>query len=136
MNNDEEQGTTNTTGWYTKNAKKRVTSEYEKKSRANLKSMNLGNETQSRSQMSNFTKARENQIAQARRKNTPIDFNARNYDIEELAAILKFEYIPLNKGIIQRRIYDLKKKFKNQSKYQKFFNDARYGLCSCNKAAT
>ena len=63
------------------------------------------------------TKARENQMAQARRKNAPIDFNARNYDIEELAAILKFEYVPLNKGIIQRRIYDLKKKFKQPTKY-------------------
>ena len=127
MNNNEEQGTTNTGGWYTKNAQKRVTSEYEKKSKANLKSMNLGNETQSRSQMSNFTKARENQMSQARRKNAPIDFNARNYDIEELAAILKFEYVPLNKGIIQRRIYDLKKKFK-QPKYQKFFSDAEKRL--------
>ena len=29
MNNNEEQGTTNTTGWYTKNAKERVTSKYE-----------------------------------------------------------------------------------------------------------
>ena len=63
MNNNEEQGTTNTEGWYTKNAQKRVTSEYEKKSKANLKSMNLGNETQSKSQFDNFKKARENQMA-------------------------------------------------------------------------
>ena len=121
MNNNEKQD------WYTKDAEERVTSDYEKNSKTELKSMNLGNENQSRSQMNNFTKARENQMAQARRKNTPIDFNARNYDIEELAAILKFEYVPLNKGIIQRRIYDLKKKFK-QPKYQKFFSDAEKRL--------
>ena len=52
-----------------------------------------------------------------------VDFNAENYDIEELAAILKFEYVPLNKGIIQRRIFDLKKKFANQQKYQIFFTE-------------
>ena len=54
--------------------------------------------------------------------------NANNYDIEELAAILKFEYVPLNKGVIQRRIFDLKKKFAKQQKYQKFFNDAEKRL--------
>ena len=69
MNNEEpEQGTTNTTGWYTKNAQKRVTSEYEKKSKTDLKSMNPGNEGQSRSQYGNFIKARENQMSQARRR--------------------------------------------------------------------
>ena len=66
------------------------------------------------------------QIAQGQR--TKADFNANHYDIEELAAILKFEYIPLNKGIIQRRITDLKRKFSKQPKYQKFFNDAEKKL--------
>ena len=127
MNNNQEpeKGTTNTTGWYTKDAKERVTSEYEKKSKTDLKSIKPGNEIQSRSQMDNFMKARKSQMSQARRKKKSTDFNANNYDIEELAAILKFEYIPLNKGVIQRRIFELKRKFAKQPKYQKFFDDAQ-----------
>ena len=117
MNNNEEEGTTNTTGWYTKNAKERVTSKYEEKSKTDLKSMTTGNKNQSGKSFDNFSRARTGQMAQGKSKK--IDFNVKNYDIEELAAILKFEYIPLNKGIIQRRIYDLKKKFKQQ-KYQNF----------------
>ena len=54
-----------------------------------------------------------------------VDFNPKNYDIEELAAILKFETIPLNKGIIERRILELKRKFKNQDKYLNFFDKAK-----------
>lgn len=112
--------------WYTKNAQKRVTSKYEIESKKNLAPMNLGNQTQSRSQYGNFMKGRNIQMAQEQR--TKADFNANHYDIEELAAILKFEYIPLNKGIIQRRILDLKRKFAKQPKYQKFFNDAEKRL--------
>ena len=112
--------------WYTKNAQKRVTSKYETESKKNLASMNLGNQTQSRSQYGNFMNARNIQMAQGQR--TKADFNANHYDIEELAAILKFEYIPLNKGVIQRRILDLKRKFAKQPKYQKFFSDAEKKL--------
>ncbi len=126
MNNNEEQGTTNTTGWYTKNAKERVTSKYEEKSKTDLKSMTTGNKNQAGKSFDNFSRARTGQMAQGKSKK--IDFNVKNYDIEELAAILKFDYIPLNKGIIQRRIHDLKTKFKSQSKYQKFFNDAEKRL--------
>ena len=41
---------------------------------------------------------------------------------------MKFEHIPLNKGIINRRIVDLKRKFKNQQKYLKFFDEAEKRL--------
>ena len=43
-----------------------------------------------------------------------VDFNPKNYDIEELAAILKFEKIPLNKSIIERRILELKENLKTK----------------------
>ena len=42
------------------------------------------------------------------RKKPEIDFNANNYDVEELAAIVGFKTIPLNKGIITRKILELK----------------------------
>ena len=87
--------------------------------------MTTGNKNQSTKSFSDFSRARARQMAGQRNK---ADFNANHYDIEELAAILKFEYIPLNKGIIQRRIVDLKRKFAKQEKYQKFFNDAEKRL--------
>lgn len=125
MNNNEEQGTTNTGGWYTKGAQERVTSKYEEKSKTDLKSLTTGNKNQSTKSFSNFSRARERQMSGQRNK---ADFNVNHYDIEELAAILKFEYVPLNKGVIQRRILDLKRKFAKQEKYQKFFNDAEKRL--------
>ena len=57
-----------------------------------------------------------------------IDFNAENYDIEELAAILKFEYVPINPGKIKQRINELKVKFKEKQKYLQFFQDAEERL--------
>ena len=60
--------------------------------------------------------------------NKKTDFDVANYDIEELAAILKFEHIPLNEGKIKRRIIELKRKFINQSKYINFFEDAEKKL--------
>ena len=113
MNNNEDQG------WYTKGAKERVTSKYEINSKNDLSSMNLVDKNTSGKSFGEFTRARKVQMNQAR-KNKKIDFNANNYDIEELAAILKFESIPLNEGKIKRRILDLRRKFK-EPKYQKFF---------------
>ena len=31
------------------------------------------------------------------------DFDVNNYDVEELAAILNFKYVPLNEGLIRDR---------------------------------
>ena len=56
------------------------------------------------------------------------DFNVENYDIEELAAILKFEYVPINPGKIKQRINELKVKFKEKQKYLQFFQDAEERL--------
>ena len=53
-----------------------------------------------------------------------IDFNADNYDIEELIAILKFEDMPLNIGKIQERIKELSVKFSKDEKYKTFFKAA------------
>ena len=72
----------------------------------------------------NYIKRREHQIKKQQSNEKKTDFNVYNYDIEELAAILNFEYIPINKGIIKRRILELKSKFKNQEKYLIFFNNA------------
>lgn len=76
-------------------------------------------------------KARENyiqvkQYLDEKTKNT--DFDANNYDIEELAAILNFKYIPLNEGIIKERILIMKNKFKNKQKYLDFFSDVENKL--------
>ena len=56
------------------------------------------------------------------------DFNAENYDIEELVAILKFEYMPINPGKIKQRINELKVKFKGKKQYVQFFQDAEERL--------
>ena len=72
----------------------------------------------------NFTKAREKH----KQGEKTVDFNAYNYDIEELAAILKFEKFPLNPGKIKRRILELKRKFKNQEKYLNFFDECQKRL--------
>ena len=71
---------------------------------------------------------REQEIKKQQQNHHNPDFNVYNYDIEELAAILKFEHIPINKGVINRRILDLKRKFKNQQKYLKFFDEAEKRL--------
>ena len=75
-----------------------------------------------------FMEARNRQIKKAAQNHHKADFNVYHYDIEELAAILKFEHIPLNKGVINRRIVDLKRKFKNQQKYLTFFDEAEKRL--------
>ena len=59
-----------------------------------------------------------------------IDFNTENYDIEELAAIINFKYVPINPGKIKQRINELKVKFKNKQKYLQFFQDAEEKLIS------
>ena len=56
------------------------------------------------------------------------DFNVENYDIEELAAILNFKYVPLNQGLIRDRIKDMKQRFKNKPEYIKFFTDVEIKL--------
>ena len=76
----------------------------------------------------NYVRRREYQIKKQQENQNTIDFNIYNYDIEELAAILKFQYVPLNKGIINRRILQLKRKFKNQEKYLVFFDQAEQRL--------
>ena len=52
------------------------------------------------------------QIKELQQKQNSVDFNAYNYDIEELAAILKFQKFPLNPGKIKRRILELKESLK------------------------
>ena len=76
----------------------------------------------------NYIKRRESQIKKQQEEEKKTDFNVYNYDIEELAAILNFEYIPINKGIINRRILELKRKFKNQEKHLIFFDNAEKRL--------
>ena len=56
------------------------------------------------------------------------DFNVENYDVEELAAILNFKYVPLNQGLIRDRIKDMKQRFKNKPEYIKFFTDVEIKL--------
>jgi len=56
------------------------------------------------------------------------DFNVANYDVEELAYILNFKYVPLNEGIIKERITKMKNKFANKEKFIKFFTDVEVKL--------
>ena len=85
-------------------------------------------ETNNTRHFENYIKRRESQIQKQQEEEKKTDFNVYNYDIEELAAILNFEYIPINKGIINRRILELKGKFKNQEKYLIFFDNAEKRL--------
>jgi len=86
-------------------------------------------ETNNTRHFENYIKRRESQIKkQQEEAEKKTDFNVYNYDIEELAAILNFEYIPINKGIINRRILELKRKFKNQEKHLIFFDNAEKRL--------
>ena len=111
--------------WYTEGGKERTTSKYEAQSSNYLKGMNKNDSGKS---FGRFGDAREKQMQEAMKKKRNLDFNVDNYDIEELAAILKFEHIPLNKGIIQRRILELKRKFPRQKAYQVFFDAAEKRL--------
>ena len=76
----------------------------------------------------NYIRRRDYQIKKQQQNQKKIDFNVYNYDIEELVAILNFQYIPINKGIINRRILEFKRKFKNQEKYLVFFDNAEQRL--------
>ena len=73
--------------------------------------MNSMNKNDSGKAFGKFGNAREQQMQEAMKKKRNLDFNVNNYDIEELAAILKFEHIPINEGVIQQRILRLKRKF-------------------------
>ena len=75
-----------------------------------------------------FMEKKNNQIKNLQQKQKSVDFNAYNYDIEELAAILNFENFPLNSGKIKRRIVEMKRKFPNQPKYLKFFDECQKRL--------
>lgn len=78
------------------------------------------------SEFNKFMETRQEQIKN--NKKEKVDFNASNYDIEELVAILKFEHVPINKPIIERRIMELKRKFEGQKKYETFFDEAKTRL--------
>ena len=42
-----------------------------------------------------FMEKKNKEIKELQQKQSNVDFNAYNYDIEELAAILKFQHFPL-----------------------------------------
>ena len=127
-NFEEDQEKEEEKGWYTEGGQERKTSKYQTKSQAELKSMNLVGKGDAGKAFGGFEKAREQQMREAMRKKRNIDFNVNNYDIEELAAILKFQHIPLNEGVIQQRILRLKRKFPGQKAYQVFFDAAEKRL--------
>ena len=86
-------------------------------------------EETSRSEFISFQGSRNKQMFNEMYKETKkADFNVENYDIEELAAILNFKYVPLNKGIIKERINELKNKFKDYDNYVDFFNNVEIKL--------
>ena len=72
--------------------------------------------------------SKNKKIQNKRDKKTAIDFNANNYDVEELAAILNFETLPLNEGIIKTRIRILSAKFSKNVQAKKFFEVAEKRL--------
>lgn len=67
-------------------------------------------------------------IQESKYQEKKTDFNADNYDVEELAAILNFKYVPLNEGLIRDRIKDMKQRFINKAEYLKFFTDVEVKL--------
>ena len=109
------------------NPENKAMSNYELSSNEYLKSLDLVKESDSKASYKNIQYARQKQMQNARKKRE-IDFNANNYDVEELAAIVGFKTIPLNKGIITRKILELKRKFIGQQKYQTFFEDTQTRL--------
>ena len=56
-------------------------------------------------------------IQESKYQEKKTDFNVTNYDVEELAAILNFKYVPLNEGLIRDRIKDMKQRFINKEEY-------------------
>lgn len=134
-NFEEDQEKEEEKGWYTegKSLVSKVgggksNTKYQTQSSDYLKGMNSMNKNESGKAFGKFGNAREQQMKEAMKKKRNLDFNVDNYDIEELAAILKFEHVPLNKGIIQRRILELKRKFPRQKSYQIFFDAAEKRL--------
>ena len=134
-NFEEDQEKEEEKGWYTegKSLVSKVgggksNTKYQTQSSDYLKGMNSMNKNESGKAFGKFGNAREQQMKEAMKKKRNLDFNVDNYDIEELAAILKFEHVPLNKGIIQRRILELKRKFPRQKSYQVFFDAAEKRL--------
>ena len=69
-----------------------------------------------------FIRNRDKIIKTQDNEQNSADFNPYNYDIEELTAILKFEIAPINKGMIDKKIAELKRKFAGQKKYEEFFD--------------
>lgn len=67
-------------------------------------------------------------IQESKYQQKKTDFNVDSYDIEELAAILNFKYVPLNEGLIRDRIKDMKQRFINKPQYLKFFTDVEVKL--------
>ena len=67
-------------------------------------------------------------IQESKYQQKKTDFDVNNYDVEELAAILNFKYVPLNEGLIRDRIKDMKQRFKNKAEYLKFFTDVEIKL--------
>ena len=89
----------------------------------------MSDDEESESEYIKFQEARNKQMFNEMYKETKkADFNVENYDIEELAAILNFKYVPLNKGIIKERINELKNKFKDYDNYVDFFNNVEIKL--------
>jgi len=127
-NFEEDQEKEEEKGWYTEGGQKRTTSKYQAQSSDYLKSMNLVNKGDAGKAFGKFGNAREQQMRQAQRTSKNIDFNVNNYDIEELAAILNFDQVPINKGIIQRKILDLKRKFQGKKNILEFFDKAEKKL--------
>ena len=60
-----------------------------------------------------------------------IDFNVKNYDLNELLAIIDWnDELPLSPEVIKWKTYTFKKKYEKQPKYFKFFSDVEKRLLS------
>ncbi len=89
----------------------------------------MSDDEESGSEYMKFQEVRNKQMKNEMYKETKkADFNVENYDIEELAAILNFKYVPLNKGVIKERINEMRNKSKGQDKFIKFFTDVEVKL--------
>ncbi len=89
----------------------------------------MSDDEESGSEYMKFQEVRNKQMKNEMYKETKkADFNVENYDIEELAAILNFKYVPLNKGVIKEIINEMRNKSKGQDKFIKFFTDVEVKL--------
>ena len=58
-----------------------------------------------------------------------IDFNVKNYDLNELLSIIDWDdEIPLSREVIKWKTYTFKKKYEAQPKYFTFFSDVEKRL--------